>query len=104
MWLYSIGVLFIYGAPIALLGLINLAYIPGWRVTVANLLVFVFGGLLGTFVLYNLVAWILRHVSGDWGIQGRQANYVAFYLIIIVGSELGGAGLIYLKSRFRKSS
>ncbi len=101
MWLFPIYVLVLYGVPIAVLGAINLFLVPAWRVTLANLLVFVLGGFLGIFALANAVKWLLQEVASHWrwGSHGKQGDDLAFYIVVAIGAELGGIGLTYVKSR-----
>lgn len=103
MILFPIVVVIMYGVPFAVLGTITLSLVPGWRVTVANLLVFVLGGFIGVFALANLVKWMLQAVVSHWrwGIHAKQGDDIVFYIIVALGAELGGVGFVYLKSRLR---
>ena len=105
MWPFLIYVLFIYGAPILLLGWLNLAYVPGWRVTGVNICVFFVGGILGMFALANVAAWGIPHALRFLHVKGNtRYGEVAGFMVLALGAELGGAGLMFLKSLFGGAS
>ena len=106
MWLLPILWLFIYGMPILVLGAVNLACVPKWRVTVANLFIFLIGGLCGVFLLLNLVAWVLQVVAGRWniGFHEPQMGAIVGYIVMGIGAELGGVVLISVRYRMRRHS
>lgn len=103
MALFPIYVLVVYGVPIVILGLITLASVPEWRITRANLLVFVLGGFVGMFMLFYLVALILLPLESHWKINW-PGGVVISYVALAAGAELGGIASVYLKARWSKSA
>jgi hypothetical protein len=101
MWLFPIYILFIYGLPIAILGLVNLTCVRGWRVNGINLVLFVLGGFIGLFLLFNLVAMISRSILDATHIQvPTYIGEIFGYVIMACGAELGGAGFVLMKYKF----
>ena len=97
--MFAIYALSIYGLGMAILGAITLASIPGWRITKGNLLSFVLGGFVGMFALANLAALVAPYLLSLLGIRGGASHgELLGYAVVIIGAELGGLGLVFLKS------
>ena len=97
----TIYALVVFGSSLAILAVISIASIPGWRLTRGNILLFVFGGFLGIFILPNLLLWIWRHFLSLRVREIPHGEWVG-YAAMLIGAELGGLGLIMLKTRLSK--
>lgn len=75
---------------------------PGWSITKANVLLFVVGGFLGVCALVGLAALIAPYLLDLLGIHGEPPHgEMLGYAVLVVGAELGGLGLVFLKSRLQ---
>jgi len=77
-------------------GLIILALVPGLRLTVPNIFVFVVGAFPGALLLLLVCGWMFGR--NQWS----DAASTAIVPILLVGGALGGTLLVWLKSRFAK--
>jgi hypothetical protein len=103
MW--AIYALSIYVVPLVVLGIINLYVMPARHVTVAGVLLFAAGGLVGMTALINLAVLGLRPLMGFLGFQGEfRYGALVGYAILCLGVEIGGLAALSLTRRFRKNS
>jgi hypothetical protein len=80
---------FVYARCVTVLGLIVLTCVPAFRLSLANLFVFVLGAFSGQFALVNVALWGISH----WGTRIDHRNEGLFvYPVALVGATLGGAG------------
>ncbi|SRR5258708_4782219 len=91
--------LFIYAGGITLLGVIVLTLAPSLRFTFTNLLVFVVGAVAGMLAMANLFIWGVRLIFGLLQIRTSQTTDVLIYFPAVIGAALGGAALVWLKTR-----
>jgi hypothetical protein len=77
-------------------GMIILALVPGLRLTVPNIFLFVVGAFPGALVLLLVYGWMFGR--NQWS----DAALTAIFPILLVGGALGGTLLVWLKTRFVK--
>jgi hypothetical protein len=77
-----------------IVGLITLALVPGLRLTVPNLFLFIAGAFLGAFVFFLGYARILGRD------QWTDEAFKGIFPVLLVGAALGGTLLVWLKTRF----
>ena len=101
MW--SVYALLVYGSGLAALGVITLAAVPGWLVTKGDVLWFVSGAFIGMSALMGMAALAAPYLLALLGVRGDvPQGEVIGYALIVIGAELGGTGLLFLKSRLRR--
>jgi hypothetical protein len=80
-----------------LVGVITLGIAPGLRLTVPNIIVFVVGAFPGALVLFLAYGWVFGR--NQWS----DAASTGIFAVLLVGGELGGTLLVWLKTRFVKT-
>src|SRR5271154_5707072 len=88
-------------ALVATIGLITLAIVPAFRVTRANLIVFVIGGIVGMFALENLLGATLvnRGLYSNMSMAKQNNLHLAFDSL---WSFIGGTTVVSLKTIWQK--
>jgi hypothetical protein len=81
----------------AIVGLITLTFVPGLRLTVPNMFLFIVGTFPGALVFFLVYGWMFGR--NQWS----GAASTGIFPIFIVGGALGGALLVWLKTRFVKT-
>ena len=101
MW--SVYALLVYGSGLAALGVITLAAVPGWLVTKGDVLWFVSGAFIGMSALMGMAALAAPYLLALLGVRGDVPHgELIGYALLVTGAELGGTGLLFLKSRLRR--
>jgi hypothetical protein len=77
-----------------IVGLITLALVPGLRLTVPNLFLFVAGAFPGAFVVF--LAYGSMFGKNEWSDVASKG----IFPVLLVGGALGGTLLVWLKTRF----
>jgi hypothetical protein len=80
-----------------IVGLITLAVVPGLRLTVPNMFLFVVGAFPGALVFFLVYGWMFGR--NQWS----DAASTWIFPILLVGGASGGALLVWLKTRFAKT-
>ncbi|SRR5260370_12386629 len=83
------------------LGIIVLASVPTFRISVSNLFVFVFGAFLGMFALSNLLGRGLNALGLLKGAPIDRQNEL-IYVWVFLGALIGGTVFVWLKLRLQK--
>jgi len=85
-----------YSLVYTVLGSVALAAIPGLRVTLLNLVVFVLGAFAGGITFL--------HASSSAALQPLAKHYLVFIVFYFGAAIFGGTLLVWLKMRFLKTS
>lgn len=88
-------------ALVATIGFITLAIVPAFKVTGANLIAFIIGGIVGIFALANLIepSLVNRGLYSDMSIAKQNNLHVAFDSL---WAFIGGTTLVSLKTIWPK--
>lgn len=98
----GIYLIVVYGLGLSLLGLITLALAPAFRLTFANLVLFVLGAFIGLIISANLFLYVGRAVLGIVQVRNTSVADALVYPVTFLGTTGGGACLVWLKMRLRK--
>jgi hypothetical protein len=101
-WLFLIGMWIEFLLGSFVLGLIVLAVIPAFRLTIPNLFVFVIGAIPGIFILLSLLRPTLIAMGIFEGKTMAQRNQVA-QVEFFFGALIGGTILVLLKMLFQNA-
>jgi hypothetical protein len=85
----------IYSCIYAILGVVLLALIPAFRVTLLNIVIFTVGAFGG--------AVTFLYATNTSPLQVLKNNYVGFIILYFAAAVLGGTLLVSLKMRFIKT-
>jgi hypothetical protein len=88
-------------ALVATIGLLTLAIVPAFRVTRANLIAFIIGGIVGMFALANLIepSLVNRGLYSNMAITKQNNLHIAFDSL---WAFIGGTTLVSLKTVWLK--
>ena len=97
---------FMYYAVITILGMIVLKCVSVFRLTFANLLLFIVGATAGTFAFPNLFVYCIHTINKmlkhDVISISHNGESVLVFFLVAVGAAIGGIGLVWLKIHFEK--
>jgi hypothetical protein len=82
-----------------LLGATAIAFVPGWRVTWANLLWFTIGAFPGALLLAGVSYSLVSKLPHGWEVQSRDAANLLGLFILAVGATIGGLALVWIRVR-----
>ena len=102
MWLGPIYLLSPYLLCFAVLGLLTLWLVPGFRVTFGNVALFGVGAVIGMLTISHYVFLAFRRMleSGKISVPQKYGD-IAFVTIAIIGAEPGGILFVWLAMRLR---
>ncbi len=96
--LLMLGSLAIACVASAILGLLVLACVPGLRLTLLNLIVFIVGAFVGA------VAFLIGYARIFGGHELKDAAFLGIFPVLLAGATLGGILLVKLKTRLLKTA
>jgi hypothetical protein len=97
----GIYLILVYGAGLTFFGLLILTFVPGFRLSLGNFILFEFGAILGMFAFANLLAWGLRHLLEYLFIRKVPDFFVyVMYFLIFLGTMATGMAFVWLRMRF----
>ena len=97
----GIYLVLVYGAGLIFFGLLILKFVPSFRLSVGNFILFAVGAILGMFASANLLTWGMRHLVEYLLIRHvPDSSVYVVYFLTFLGAMATGLAFVRMRMRF----